>query len=635
MSEGERPLDLVAVGRAAVDLYGDQLGSPLEDVASFNKSLGGCAANIAVGAARLGLRVAMLTRVGDEHMGRFVQETLREEGVDVAHVKTDPDRLTALVLLSVRGADTFPLIFYRERCADMNLGPEDVDPALISSAQAVLLTGTHLSQPRVRAASLAVLAAAKAAGTKVVLDVDYRPVLWGLTGHDRGEDRYVASARVSEVLQEVLPECDLVVGTEEELRIAGGQDDLHAALVAVRAKTDATLVVKRGPQGAVVLPGPVPVRLEDGLVAPGRPVEVLNVLGAGDAFMAGFLSGWLRDQPLAEAARRANGAGALVVSRHMCAPAMPTAAELDAYLDDAPPERVARLHRLAGRPPPPEELCVLAFDHRTQLEGLAHRVGADLARVEDLKRLIARGAARAAVECNLACPGVIVDGVYGRPVLEALSGPEHSWWVARPVELPGDPGLGFEGDPNVELALYRWPKRHVVKCLVSPVLSDHALTHWQNARLVRLFRACVALERELLLEVLPRRRPDESVDPELLPEVLERLYDLGIQPEWWKLPPPAHDDVWFELDRVVARRDPECNGVLVLGLDAPSYHLAGSLQRAGAHPLCRGFAVGRTIFFEPAERWLVGAASDEDLVSAVADGFAAMVTAFRAGKEGR
>lgn len=631
----ERRLDLVALGRAAVDLYGDQLGSPLEDVASFNKSLGGCAANIAVGAARLGLRVAMLTRVGDEHMGRFVKATLQEEGVDVSAVVTDPERLTGLVLLSVRGADEFPLIFYRERCADMNLGPEDVPAALIGEAQALLLTGTHLSQPRVRAASLAALAAAKASGTRVVLDVDYRPVLWGLTGHGRGEDRYVASARVSEVLQEILPECDLVVGTEEELRIAGGQDDLHAALVAVRARTAATLVVKRGPRGAVVLAGPVPDDVEDGLVAPGRPVEVLNVLGAGDAFMAGFLSGWLRGQPLAEAARRGNGAGALVVSRHMCAPAMPTARELEAFLEDAAPARVARLHRLAGRPPPPEELCVLAFDHRLQLEALAIRVGAAPARVRDLKRLIAAGAAEAANMCNLACPGVIVDGEYGRPVLEALTDPEHRWWVARPVELPGDPGLAYEGDPNVELALYRWPKRHVVKCLVSPVLSDHALTQWQDARLVRLFKACVALERPLLLEVLPRRRPDEPVDPELLPDVLDRLYDLGLQPEWWKLPPPSHDDVWYELDQVVTRRDPECYGVLVLGLDAPPEQLAHGLARAGAHPLCRGFAVGRTIFFEPAERWLTGAASDAALVTAVAEGFSAMVRAFRAGRGGR
>ncbi|MCK6546597.1 PfkB family carbohydrate kinase, partial [Myxococcota bacterium] len=131
----DRRLDLICVGRAAVDLYGEQLGSPLEDVATFAKSLGGSAANIAVGAARQGLRVAMSTRVGDEHMGRFVRGALEAEGIDTSHVKTDPDRLTGLVLLSIRDRKTFPLIFYRERCADMGLVAEDFDADFIASAR--------------------------------------------------------------------------------------------------------------------------------------------------------------------------------------------------------------------------------------------------------------------------------------------------------------------------------------------------------------------------------------------------------------------------------------------------------------------------------------------------------------------
>src|SRR5688572_15572932 len=123
MTTNPSELDLICVGRAAVDLYGEQIGSPLEEVQSFDKSVGGCAANIAIGTARQGLKSAMLTRVGDEHMGRFVRNTLAAEGVDVSHVKTDPERLTALVLLSVADRNTFPLIFYRENCADMALDP--------------------------------------------------------------------------------------------------------------------------------------------------------------------------------------------------------------------------------------------------------------------------------------------------------------------------------------------------------------------------------------------------------------------------------------------------------------------------------------------------------------------------------
>ena len=129
----DRRFDLICVGRAAVDLYGEQIGGRLEDMQSFAKYLGGSPANAAVGASRLGLRVAMLTRVGDEHNGRFVRETLAAEGVDVSQVRTDPTRLTALVFLGIRDRDTFPLVFYRERCADMGLVADDVEPDFIAS----------------------------------------------------------------------------------------------------------------------------------------------------------------------------------------------------------------------------------------------------------------------------------------------------------------------------------------------------------------------------------------------------------------------------------------------------------------------------------------------------------------------
>ena len=134
--------DLICMGRAAVDLYGEQIGCPLEDVSTFAKYLGGSPANTAVGVARLGLRAAMLSRVGDEQMGRFVRAQLLREGVDVSNVSTDPARLTALVFLAVRDRDTFPHIFYRDHCADMALSEAEIDPAFISSAGAVLVSGT-------------------------------------------------------------------------------------------------------------------------------------------------------------------------------------------------------------------------------------------------------------------------------------------------------------------------------------------------------------------------------------------------------------------------------------------------------------------------------------------------------------
>jgi 5-dehydro-2-deoxygluconokinase len=165
-------LDLVTIGRSSVDLYGAQVGGRLEDMGSFNKYIGGSPTNIAAGAARLGLKSALITRVGDEHMGRFIREELVREGVDVRGVVTDPERLTALVLLGIRDDKQFPLIFYRENCADMALCEDDIDPAFIAEARAVVATGTHLSHPRTEAAVLKALHLAREAGAQTALDID-------------------------------------------------------------------------------------------------------------------------------------------------------------------------------------------------------------------------------------------------------------------------------------------------------------------------------------------------------------------------------------------------------------------------------------------------------------------------------
>jgi 5-dehydro-2-deoxygluconokinase len=238
-----KDLDLITIGRVSVDLYGQQIGGRLEDMASFAKAVGGCPANIAIGAARLELKSALLSRVGDEAMGRFVREQLGREGVNVEGLKTDPDRLTALVLLGVRDETQFPLIFYRTDCSDGALDESDIDKALIARSRAVLVTGTHFAKPANDAAQRKAIRLAQEHGAKVILDIDYRPNLWGLAGHGAGEARFVASKDVTAHLQTVLPECDLIVGTEEELHIAGGSENTIEALRAIRTLSPKALIV--------------------------------------------------------------------------------------------------------------------------------------------------------------------------------------------------------------------------------------------------------------------------------------------------------------------------------------------------------------------------------------------------------
>ncbi len=149
-----KSLDLICTGRSSADVYAQQYGSRLEDVASFNKYIGGSSTNIAACSARMGLKSALITRVGDEHLGRFVREQLQREGVTTDYVVTDPDRFTALVFLGIKDSNTFPLVFYRDNCADMAISEDDITEAFISSSKSLLITGTHFSAETVLKSSL-------------------------------------------------------------------------------------------------------------------------------------------------------------------------------------------------------------------------------------------------------------------------------------------------------------------------------------------------------------------------------------------------------------------------------------------------------------------------------------------------
>jgi 5-dehydro-2-deoxygluconokinase len=629
-----RGTDFICLGRAAVDLYGLERGARLEDTQTFAKYLGGSSANVAVGLARLGLRVAMLTRVGDEQMGRFVRETLAAEGVDVAAVGTDPRRLTGLVLLGIEDAEHFPHIFYRENCADMALEAADVDAAPFATAKVLALTGTHLSTGPVRQAARRALALAQQHGLRVVLDVDYRPVLWGQAGHGSGAERALAAAEVTRQLQAFLPDCDLVVGTEEEIQVAGGSNHALEALRAIRARTAATIVMKRGVAGCVVFDGPIPASVSQGLVVAGFPVDVLNVLGAGDAFLSGYLSGWIKGLPAAHCARRGNASGAIVVTRHGCTPAMPTRDELDEFLSRVTPparpdldEGIASLHRATTVPRQSGDLCVLAFDHRRQLEQMAAAAGADYARIADFKDLVAQAVLAVAQQQE---PGVrlgaIIDDRYGSLALARLN--RAAGWIGRPVELPASRPLEFEADGSIGLELLTWPRRHVVKCLVNYHPADPIeLRLAQESRLAELDRAARSLERELLIEVISSG-PGRSTDDGTTASVLRRLYHLGMRPAWWKLEAQSAD-AWREIASVVAAHDPLCRGVLLLGLDASEEQIAHSFEIAARHPVCRGFAIGRTIFGQAARDWLAGAIDDAAAIARVSAGFTRMIELWR------
>jgi len=327
--------DLLTMGRSSIDLYANDIGAPFEEIESFASYVGGSPTNISVGAQRLGLRAALLTAVGDDPVGDFILHFLKEEGVETRFIPRKAGRRTSAVVLGIEPPDRFPLVYYRDNCADIALTIGDVLAAPVDEVQAFEFAGTNLSGEPSRSATLFAAERAHEAGAEVVFDIDFRPDQW----HDaRAFGVAVRSAlRLVDVLvgtqdeikAAMLARADQVSLTHSQVSDAEVHGDLDAAVEGLLALGPKALVEKRGREGARI-------HYPDGRAvdAPGFPVEVHNILGAGDGFAAGFLFGRVSGWDLQKSARFGNACGAIVVTQHGCANFMPTYDEVMAFVDE-------------------------------------------------------------------------------------------------------------------------------------------------------------------------------------------------------------------------------------------------------------------------------------------------------------
>lgn len=308
--------EIYTLGRVIVDLYANQLNTPLHEVASFNKYLGGSAGNHAVGLARLGARAGLISRVGLDDFGTFLLGRLAAEGVDTGMVGRDPHHPTGLAFAAIFPPGDSKVLFYRKPCADIHLEIGDLDRPALSQARILITTGTALATAPSRAAALRAMQLMRAAGGTNIIDVDWRPMLW--------DDRATAETYYDLALGLT----DIVVANEPELEFIGRTGQTDTAAARVLALGPRQLVAKRGAQG-VLLYG------EEGpLEVPPFRVEVMNTLGAGDGFGAGFAYSLLQGWHIRRALTFAAACGAIVVSRHSCSEAMPHRAEVERLMAD-------------------------------------------------------------------------------------------------------------------------------------------------------------------------------------------------------------------------------------------------------------------------------------------------------------
>ncbi len=334
-TQAPRTYDTFHMGRSGMDLYSNDVGAAFVDIKTFAAYVGGSPTNMSVGCRRLGLTSALLTAFGEDPVGDFVAHFLMNEGVDIRFSPRKPGRRTAAVILGIEPPDKFPLVFYRDNCADSALDIDDVLAAPIAESRVFQFAGTNLNKEPSRSATLTAAEIANKAGTTVVLDLDFRADQW----HD--PRAYGAAVRSS------LPCVDLILGTDDEVNAAMLTDPqairlTHSQLSDARVTGDtaehAARLMERGPGVVVEKRGEEGCRIHrrkaDPEDVPGFPVTVQNILGAGDAFGAGFLYGYVKGWDLLKAARLGNACGAMVVTRHGCSVSMPFWEEVNTFINE-------------------------------------------------------------------------------------------------------------------------------------------------------------------------------------------------------------------------------------------------------------------------------------------------------------
>ena len=325
----ESAFDLITVGRVSMDLFSLDIGAEFHDITAFESGVGGSPVNIAIGASRLGLRAIAFTAVGADEVGRFVREFLRREGVNTDHIAAIAEARTGMAVVGVQPPDRFPLLFYRENPADIHLSLDDARALPLARTRALSLSGTALSRGSAHDVSLFLAEEARRLGLTTFIDLDLRPDQWS---HPLAFGLHI---------RRILPLCDVIIGTEEEFTAAlsptpeavmrGGKvadtDALDDLLGAYAAEAGTLLVVKRGDRGVTLY--------QDGRreAVAGFPVPIVNTVGAGDGFASGLIYGWRQGWDWTRAARFANACGAIVVSRHGCARALPTLREVESFME--------------------------------------------------------------------------------------------------------------------------------------------------------------------------------------------------------------------------------------------------------------------------------------------------------------
>nr|MBD3620769.1 5-dehydro-2-deoxygluconokinase [Sunxiuqinia sp.] len=334
MTNSEKCYDVITYGRSSIDLYSQQVGSPFEDIQGFHAFVGGSPLNIAVGCCRLGLKASLLSGVGKDKVGDFLLNFLEKEGVATENVPVIEGTRTSAVLLGIEPPDRFPLVYYRDNCADSQITIDQVLEAGIEQSRLLELSGTALNMEPTRSAAFLAAEIARKNDVPVMLDLDFRADQWhdirafGITSRAFMRNVNIVLGTEEEILAAFLADKAQLVISHQQISAPEIKGDVDEAIQGILSLGVDALIVKTGSRGAVVY-------LPDGTVrkVPGFPVDVVNILGAGDAFAAGFIYGYLKGWDLYKSCRMGNACGAHVVTQLGCANFTPYEDEILQFIE--------------------------------------------------------------------------------------------------------------------------------------------------------------------------------------------------------------------------------------------------------------------------------------------------------------
>ncbi len=593
--------DIIALGQSFVDLFGEQQGASLKDMMSFKKHVGGMSA-FACGFARLGLKTALISSVGQDDFGQFILESMAHENVDVSQVQVDARKQTALMLRAMLNRFSFPTLTHKNNCADVLEEEADLCSSFIGKSQALFITSSNFNSKNAQRIIKEAISVANQKQTKVILALDYVD--------DNNQN----------ILLKTLPFCSLVIGNESDFAYLSGEKDPFHSLSSLRALTNAIFVMKNS-QGCFVF-SQIPHDLTTAPHHAGFLTDKLIPFTSKESFITGFIFGWLNGFSSEKSCEYAMASLALTQSREEHSDSFPNMDALKIFLSSQ--SQVVQtirtplfdhLHYAQTRAKPHEHLFTFSFGHPQVWSKLAESANVDENTLTKAKMLIASGIQQAAMKNPHI--SLMTQADPQEEIIDSLPSPHV---LMRSLDAPGVIPLQIQGDADITHTLLTWPKHHAAKVTLAYHPDDrYALRQQQEATLNHLYLATRRTGHELIVEISP---PTNSlITASTISHIMQRIYEIGIYPDWWQISPPRDLRAFENISRVISENDRFCHGVLMMAQHATFEQLPIIFNACAKQPYSKGFIVDKSLFHVALNQWLAQSLSNQVFVETVCRNF--------------